>query len=229
LNSNIIKNKTITLFNKYKHGIAFIYFFFYIIWFNALEKAVTTNFTPMYHWLDDYIPFNEWFMIPYLLWFLYILITFMYFFFESKTEFYQSCAYLFIGMTICLTIYTLWPNGHHLRVDLDSLGRNNIFIELVRRLYTMDTPTNVSPSIHVFNSVGAYIAIYKNKKLQKIKWLQLFTFILTVLICMSTVFLKQHSIVDVFYALILNIVMYALVYYPTWQKQSEHKTATRSI
>lgn len=226
---NNTKNKTISFFNKYKHGIVFIYFFFYIIWFNALEKSVTTNFIPMYHWIDDYIPFNEWFMIPYLIWFFYILITFMYFFFTSKSEFYQTCAYLFIGMTICLTIYTLWPNGHNLRVDLDSLGRNNVLITLVRQLYSMDTPTNVSPSIHVFNSVGAYISIYRNERLHKIKWLQISTLILTILICMSTVFLKQHSIVDVFYALVLNIVMYAFVYYPIKLKQSDHRTVTKNM
>jgi hypothetical protein len=35
---------------------------------------------------------------------------------------------------------------------------------------------------------------------------------------MSTVFLKQHSMLDVFGALILNIIMYVIVYVPSWVK-----------
>jgi membrane-associated phospholipid phosphatase len=121
-------------------------------------------------------------------------------------------------MTVCLIIYTIWPNGHQLRVDIDSLGRSNIFIDALAKIYSMDTATNVFPSIHVFNSVGAFIAIHRNERLQSIKWLQWFTFILTVLICMSTVYLKQHSVLDIIGALILNLIMYVIVYVPEWGK-----------
>jgi PAP2 superfamily. len=121
-------------------------------------------------------------------------------------------------MTICLFIYTVFPNGHHLRVDLNSLGRSNIFIDMLSGIYKIDTATNVFPSIHVFNSIGAFIAINKSERLHKIKWLQWGTFILTVSICLSTVFLKQHSVMDVFGAIILNTVLYFIVYVPSWAK-----------
>ena len=189
-----------------------------MIWFTYLEKTVTTNFNPVYTKLDDLIHFNELFIIPYFLWFIYIFVTVAYLLFTSKHDFYKCCANLFIGMTICLFIYTIWPNGHNLRVDLDSLGRSNIFIDMLAKIYSVDTPTNVFPSIHVFNSVGAFIAISKNERLRKIKWLQWFTLILTVMICLSTVYLKQHSVLDIFGALALNAVMYVIVYLPSWVK-----------
>jgi membrane-associated phospholipid phosphatase len=179
-----------------------------------LEHTVTTKFHPIHTRLDDLVPFCEVFVIPYFLWFLYIAVTFAYFLLTSKRDFLRLCANLFTGMTICLIIYTVWPNGHYLRVDLNSLGRSNIFISILSRLYSFDTATNVFPSIHVFNSVGAMIAIRKSEKLHNIKWLQWSTFILTVLICMSTVFLKQHSVMDVFGALVLNLILYAFVYAP---------------
>ena len=56
------------------------------------------------------------------------------------------------------------------------------------------------------------IAIHRSEKLRPIKWLQISVFVLTVLICMSTVFLKQHSILDVFGGIILSVIMYTLVY-----------------
>lgn len=207
---------------KYKHGVILSYFFIYMIWFTYLERTVTTDFTPVYTRLDDYIHFNEWFVIPYFLWFIYIFATVAYFLITSKQDFYKCCAYLFSGMTICLIIYTFWPNGHHLRVDLDSLGRSNILIDVMSRLYSFDTATNVFPSIHVFNSIGAFIAINKSERLHKIKWLQWSAFILTVLICLSTVYLKQHSVLDIFGGIALGIVLYIIVYIPAWGKESKN-------
>lgn len=209
------------LFLKYKHGVILSYFFVYMIWFTYLERTVTTSFHVVHSKLDPFIPFAEIFIIPYLLWFVYIFITVAYFFLTSKTDFYKCCANLFIGMTICLIIYTIWPNGHYLRVDLDNLGRSNIFITLLSKIYTIDTATNVFPSIHVFNSVAALIAINKSERLHHIKWVRWSAFVLTILICMSTVFLKQHSILDILGALALNIVMYAIVYIPSWSRSHE--------
>lgn len=212
------KDRLIHMYNKYKHGFILVYFFFYMIWFTYLERTVTTVFTPVHSRLDKYIPFMEIFAIPYFIWFIFIFITVAYFFLTSKQDFYKCCAFLFIGMTICLIIYTIWPNGHYLRVDLNSLGRSNIFTRIIGRLYKFDTATNVFPSIHVYNSIGAMIAIRKSERLKNIKWLQISTFILTVLICMSTVFLKQHSILDVFGGIILSIIMYAFVYIPDYSR-----------
>jgi membrane-associated phospholipid phosphatase len=103
-------------------------------------------------------------------------------------------------------------------VNLDTLGRSNIFTRALGRLYSIDTATNVFPSIHVYNSIGAMIAIRKSERLRQIKWLQISTFILTVLICMSTVALKQHSILDVFGGIALSIIMYAFIYIPNRSK-----------
>lgn len=197
---------------KYKHAWVLSYFFIYLIWFFALERFVTTEYYSVHIWLDDFIPFNEWFVIPYYLWFFYIFITVAYFFFTSKEAFYKVTSFLFIGMTICLIIYTIWPNGQDLRPNLDTLGRDNIFIRMVRELYSTDTSTNVCPSIHVFNSIGANIAIYKSAALRKYKWLQIGSLILTVSICLSTIFLKQHSVLDVIAGAALGFIMYLIVY-----------------
>lgn len=208
------KDRLLHLLSKYKHGIILVYFFIYMIWFTYLERTVTKDFIPIQSKLDKYIPFMEIFVIPYFLWFLFIFVTVAYFFFTSKRDFYKCCAFLFIGMTICLVIYTIWPNGHYLRVNLNTLGRSNIFTRIIGRLYRFDTATNVFPSIHVYNSIGAMIAIRRSESLRKIKWLQIATLILTILICMSTVFLKQHSILDVFGGIVLSIIMYAFIYLP---------------
>lgn len=209
------------IISKYKHGWVLSYFFIYIIWFFALEKHVTKDYTAVHIWLDDYIPFNEWFVIPYYLWFLYIFVTVAYFFFTSKEDFYKVTAFLFIGMTICLIIYTIWPNGQNLRPDLSKIGRDNILIRIVDILYQTDTSTNVCPSIHVFNSIGANIAIHHSESLKKYRWLRAGSTILTILISLSTMFLKQHSAFDAIAATALSIVMYFLVYVIAENRQAE--------
>ncbi len=214
--------------SKYRHGFVLCYFFVYMTWFVYLERTVT-KYTPVYSKLDNYIPFNELFIIPYCLWFLYIAVTIIYFLFESKHEFLLLCANLFIGMTVCLVIYSVWPNGHYLRVNLDTLGRSNIFTSILAQIYSMDTATNVFPSIHVFNSVAAFIAIRRNSRLRGMPGIQAGAFLLTVSIVLSTVMLKQHSVMDIFGGLALNIAMYAFVYIPSRSKEKEAEAARQEL
>ena len=201
---------------KYKHAWVLLYFFIYLPWFLLLESKVVTDYTVVTIGLDKWIPFNEIFVIPYLLWFAYIAATIGFFFFTSKTDFYRCCGFLFIGMTICLIIYTIWPNGQNLRPT--SFARDNILVDIAKTLYSTDTSTNVCPSIHVFNSIGAHIAIAKSEQFKKHKWVVASSFILMVLICLSTMFLKQHSAFDVICSIMLSGFMYVVVYKVDYSK-----------
>ncbi len=195
---------------EHKHIWVCSYIFIYLIWFFLLEQRDNVVMRPIHIWLDDYIPFNEWFLIPYLLWFVYMAVTIFYFLITSKKDYYRECAFLFIGMSICLIIYMIWPNCQNLRVT--EFPRENLLTWGVQFIYTLDTATNVCPSIHVYNSIGVHIAIAHSETLGKNKWIRLGSFILMILICLSTVFLKQHSAFDGICALPLAFIMYVLVY-----------------
>ena len=97
--------------------------FFYLIlqsispWFGHLEKTVTTHFHVIHTALDDYIPFCEYFIIPYLLWFGYVGWGIGYFYLKDRSEYFRLCAMLFTGMTIFLIVSTIYPNGHHGKTD----------------------------------------------------------------------------------------------------------------
>lgn len=210
------KNTLKSLFFQYRHGLVFSYFFIYIVWFLALEKTVTNTYASVHMRLDDYIPFNEFFIIPYYMWFAFIAGVVLYFFFTSKEDFYKCTAFLFIGMTVCLIIYTIWPNGQDLRPT--TFARDNIFVDLVKKLYSADTNTNVCPSIHVFNSIGVYIAITNSSRLKNKYFIRYASLILAVFICLATVFLKQHSVFDGICAMILSVVMYLVVYVPDYSR-----------
>ncbi|MGI6095289.1 MAG: phosphatase PAP2 family protein [Lachnospiraceae bacterium] len=198
---------------NYSHAwIILVYGIFYMISFAALEKRSLGQIYIIRLTADDKIPFCEYFIIPYLLWFAFIAVTLFFFTFinKDKREFYQLICSLGIGMTLFLLISFFFPNGQTLRPVV--FPRENIFTSLVRHLYRIDTPTNIFPSIHVFNTVTCYIAIVSNKVLQKHKGIIAGTSLLSILIILSTVFLKQHTLLDVIGAFVLNIVCYQLLY-----------------
>lgn len=203
-------------FKKYYHVWTVLYFFIYMPWFIWLEKTVTTDFNLIYLPIDDKIPFCEYFIIPYYLWFLFVPAVMIYLIFYSRKEFYEASAFLFIGMTVFLIVCTVWPNGVNLRETIPY--RDNIFADIVRSLQNTDTSTNVFPSIHVFNTLGCLIALIKSKGMKGHHLIKILSTILSILIILSTMFLKQHSIVDVIGGFGLAVIMYLIVYVPDWSK-----------
>lgn len=205
-----IKTRIGALLKKYKHAWVFSYVFLYMPWFTYLEKHVTSNYYTIHVTLDDKIPFVEYFVVPYLLWFVFIAAVFLYFFFNDVDGFYKLAKLMFTGMTIFLIISTLMPNGLHLRPVY--FERDNIFVDMVKFVYSADTPTNVFPSLHVFNSLAACIAICQSEKLKKHPAVCVGVYVMATLIILSTMFLKQHSVVDVIMAFVMANVLYQFVY-----------------
>ena len=216
--------------NEYPHAILFLYFAFYLPWFGWLNSYTPTrdHITEIYCKLDDMIPFNEWFVIPYFLWFAYIAAGFVFLFFHNREDFIRMCTFLYTGMTICLIIYTVFPNYQTLRVDYDTLGRSNFLIDAISLLQQGDTPHDVFPSIHCFNSIGMNIALWKNKWFKKHPWMIAGVTLLTISICLSTVFVKQHSILDMFGAMALAVPMYLVAYVIPWKKLIKPKAKAES-
>ena len=95
--------------------------------------------------------------------------------------------------------------------------RENLCTDLVRWLYQTDTPTNVFPSLHVFNSLAACIAIHESQELRKHRAVQWSAYVLATTIILATVFLKQHSVIDVMAAFVLAYALYQFVYVPVPQ------------
>lgn len=200
---------------KYSPIFMCVYGIIYLLWFSSLEKFVKSRFI-IHSWLDSYIPFVEWFVIPYIIWFGYVAFVMIYFAIKSRRDFVRTGFFLCVGMTICLIIYTIAPNGINLRPTV--FPRDNFLTDLVKFIYSVDTATNVCPSIHCLNSIGIHIGIVKSEKLGNNKKVKLVSFILMVAICMSTVFIKQHSIIDFFAAITLSIPLYYATYVVKWNK-----------
>ena len=198
------------VYETHKHSLLLLYFCIYLPWFSYLERTVTTHFHVIHVPLDDYIPFCEFFIVPYLLWFAYIAVGFSYFYLRDREEYFRLCATLFTGMTVFLLVSSLYPNGHYLRPA--SFARDNIFVDMVRWLYATDTATNLFPSIHVYNSLMVNAAVWHSSRLKEKRIVRYGSAVLAASIILATMFLKQHSVFDVMTAFLMAAVMYSLVY-----------------
>ena len=85
--------------------------------------------------------------------------------------------------------------------------------------------TNVCPSLHVIGSMAAFFAFWYAPVFSAKKW-RIASAIAAFLICISTVFMKQHSVLDVLAALPLC----AIAYYFAYRKPSKRaRSASGSL
>ena len=197
--------------------------------FMLLEKWTTRDFHPISCSLDDFIPFCEWFIIPYYIWFVFLIGMIVYSLFWDVAAFRNYMRFTILTYGITCIIYIVYPNSQELRPI--TFANENILTDIVQYLYNFDTNTNVCPSLHVIGSVAVFLASWNSKWFHTPVRRVVMT-ILTILISISTVFLKQHSILDIGAALLVCLVAYPFVYIPKmarfWDRKKDPKAIVSS-
>lgn len=170
------------------------YFAFYFITENFIPYE---NCYPVYSKLDDIIPFCEYFIIPYVGWYLLIVGSLLYFALHNPDNFKNMMKFIIVTQIVAMAIYIIFPNRQDLRPT--EFARDNFFTDIVKLIYTFDTSTNVCPSLHVAYSIGIASTWLKEKSASTL--CKSFIVIFCILVCISVVFVKQHSVVDIFAAI----------------------------
>lgn len=167
--------------------------------------------------LDDIIPFCEYFVVPYVFWYLLIVITLIWFALYNPNGFKYFMTFIIVTQVGAMVVYIAFPNYQDLRPT--NLEADNFFKWIVSNIYKVDTDTNVCPSLHVAYSIGIASAWLKEKVGVNVLW-KVFVVIAVILICLSTAFIKQHSVVDAFAAIPLCILAEIIAYgKPYWKKR----------
>lgn len=152
---------------------------------------------PVHSKLDDIIPFCEYFVIPYVGWYVLIVASLLFFMLYNPDNFKGLMKFIIVTQIVAMIIYIAFPNRQDLRPD--EFVRDNIFTSLVGLIYTFDTSTNVCPSLHVAYSIGIASTWLKENSVSKL--CKTLIVIFCFFICISVAFVKQHSVVDIFAAL----------------------------
>ncbi len=194
----------------YRHLLLLLYWPLYLLSFIILEQRPTS--ITVYSRLDDLIPFCEWFVIPYLGWMVALLVLSLYTLAYDLDAFKRFMGNLILTTIMAEIVYLIWPNQQLLRPDLATLGRSNPLTWVVSIIYTVDSNTNVCPSLHCIGAFAVFFCSHSTPRFRTRGWTAFFA-IFAAFICASTVFIKQHSIVDFFAALPVVAVGYFIFYF----------------
>ena len=185
----------------------------YLLSFALLEHLPTPGYWATQLPLDSCIPFCEWFVIPYCLWYPLLVAVGLYLLLRDRDAFRRYMTFLALTFFISELVWLLIPNGQDLRPAV--MPRDNLLTALVANLYCIDTNTNVFPSVHVVGSIGALFAVWDCPTLRQRKALCHLTLVLATLICVSTLFIKQHAVIDVVAGFVVgflgNYVVYGII------------------
>ena len=203
---------------EYKHLFLLLGWLVYFAAYFLTENLIPAeNCTPVHCPLDDIIPFCEVFIIPYVGWYVLIVGSLLYFLLYNVDGFKKLQTYIIITQVVAMAVYILWPNRQDLRPEM--FPRENFLTDIVALLYSVDTNTGVCPSLHVAYSLGIASTWMREKAVSRPTRAMLTLFCL--LVCISVVFVKQHSAVDVFAALPVCLLAEWLVFIRPKRKEKQ--------
>lgn len=182
----------------------------YLLAFLALERLPGRGYWATQLPVDDCIPFCEWFVIPYCLWYPFLVTVGLYLLYRDRDAFRRYMVFLGSTFLLSALVWLVLPSGQDLRPAV--FPRENPLTALVAGLYRVDTNTNVFPSVHVVGSVGAALALWDCRGSENRRLLRRGAAALAAAICLSTVFIKQHAVLDAAGGLLLAGLAARLVY-----------------
>ena len=82
---------------------------------------------------------------------------------------------------------------------------------LCRIIYSNDTPTNVFPSLHCYQATAVHLSTFDVKLIKEHPWLFLLSTFMMIVICLSTIFVKQHSVADLIAGCLFGVLVSTVV------------------
>ncbi len=166
-------------------------------------NLTTTQAYDITIYLDKFIPFNEWFILPYVFWYVYTFGALLVLALTDYKTYYKLLFSIVTGMLVCFVIYYTFPTT----VPRPYVPGTNLLQKMVLSIYGNDKPYNCFPSIHMLDTLLITLfALKYNKRL----WIKGASVVICVSIYMSTWFVKQHSILDAVASTILGVILFFL-------------------
>lgn len=197
-----------TAAGRYRHGWWALCLLVYLALFAYAEKVVTTQYWVSWLPIDDHIPFVPFFVYFYVFWYPFQLLTAVWLFLRDGDAFRRYIWSFSIGFNSSILFCLLFPNGQNLRPA--AVPGEGLAAALIRGIYAVDTNTNVLPSTHVIGSLLVVFAAFDSPSVSR-PW-RIAAIIAAILINLSTVCIKQHSILDLYVGLAVSAAVYGIVY-----------------
>lgn len=181
---------------------------YFVLYFLTENLIPAESCHVMHCFLDDLIPFNEYFLVFYTGWYVLVFGSLLYYFLYDVKRFRELDLYIFVTQMVAMFFYIFFPSRQDLRPE--TFPRENFFTWVMGLIYAFDTSTGVCPSLHVAYSLAIFNVMVKDEHLHK--WFKIALGIFAVMVCLSTAFVKQHSTVDIFAAIPVVLLGEAIIY-----------------
>lgn len=181
---------------------------YFILYFLTENLIPIEACHPIHSPLDDLIPFNELFVIPYVAWYVFIVVSLVWFALYDTESFKKLSTFIIVTQVIAMAVYIIYPSRQDLRPA--SFERDNVLTWVMGIIYAFDTNTGVCPSLHVAYSIGI-ASVWLKCRGASWPW-KGFVCVAMFLVCISVAFVKQHSVVDIWAALPVCLVAEAVAY-----------------
>ena len=187
---------------RFSHLLLLVGWIVYFALYFLTENLIPAEACHLVHSrLDDIIPFREEFVIVYCFWYLLVFGSLLYYLLYDRERFVRLQIYIMFTQAAAMIVYILWPSIQDLRPTV--FPRENFFTWVLSLIYAFDTPTGVCPSLHVAYSMGI-ASTWLGDRYASRGW-KIFVTAAAVVISVSTMFVKQHSAVDVIAAVGLGL------------------------
>ncbi|MBE6121274.1 MAG: phosphatase PAP2 family protein [Erysipelotrichaceae bacterium] len=164
--------------------------------------------------IDDLIPIIPVFVLPYIasygLWVIAPAAASL----TKKRNYINYVCGLLATYIIGSLIFILWPTymdraKEGLMAYAQQPGLMNMLLGVVYAADGSERAFNLFPSFHCIISAYCYLGVRKQPEISK--GYQMFSLLAAVLICFSTVFTKQHYIIDVIGGIAISLAVYVLM------------------
>lgn len=159
--------------------------------------------------LDDAIPFVPEMVVFYrFLFYGMVILTMLYFAFVEYNKGYALGWSLVIISLIAVLVYIIFPvSTYQWRlVYLPQLSLSNFWQAQVYDIFSTDTPFNCFPSLHAAVSTICFYTWYEYSRVRVSRTTEIVaiaTFVIAAGVVLSTLFIKQHYVVDEIAGIIL--------------------------
>jgi hypothetical protein len=177
--------------------------------------------------LDRVLPLIKVFIIPYMTLWFFLAFCFVYLCFKNRKVYYKIMLTLSLCYVVAFITYYLFQTT----VPRPLITGDDIFSKLILFTYNSDAPYNCFPSIHV---ITAYLAAKGINATNARKSIKIPVNILGFLIIISTQFVKQHVIMDIFFAIFLcdvffNSITYVEERYKLYDSQDAYNFSKQNV
>lgn len=158
-------------------------------------------------WLDRSIPFIKYFALPYLLWYPVLMLTLIWLLWRQPRLYVITLFSCLLGLITSYSIFLIAQTT----TPRPSITGSDLFSRIVETIYRVDNPYNSFPSIHVLVSFILILAMNRMKSLTTSPLITSLVQIMAVLIILSTLFIKQHTLADVAGGIVIGWILFILV------------------